>query len=87
MLHGSGFTIDYIWERFLYSFISPDVLGLMNRIGRINKGVAHRPFDPKSGDYQHLVKKMQAEIAMISRSFPMIDFSEEKEKLDQLSGS
>ena len=87
MLHVSGFTVDYIWERFLYSFISPDVLGLMNRIGRINKGVAHRPFDPKSGDYQRLVKKMQAEIAMISRSFPMIDFSEEKEKLDQLSGS
>ena len=87
MLHMSGFTVDYIWERFLYSFISPDVLGLMNRIGRINKGVAHRPFDPKSGDYQRLVKKMQAEIAMISRSFPMIDFSEEKEKLDQLSGS
>lgn len=85
MLHVSGFTVDYIWERFLYSFISPDVLGLMNQIGRINKGVAHRPFDPKSEDYQRLVKKMQAEIAMISRSFPMIDFSGEKEKLDQLS--
>ena len=28
MLHMSGFTVDYIWERFLYSFISPEVLGL-----------------------------------------------------------
>lgn len=87
MLHVSGFTVDYIWERFLYSFISPEVLGLMNQIGRINKGLAHKPFDSKSEDYQRLVKKMQAEIAMISRSFPMIDFSEEKEKLDQLSDS
>lgn len=83
MLHMSGFTVDYIWERFLYSFISPEVLGLMNQIGRVNKGVAHRPFDPQSEEYHRLVKKMLAEIAMISRSYPMIDFSEEKRKLNE----
>ena len=84
MLHMSGFTVDYIWERFLYSFISPEVLGLMNQIGRVNKGVAHRPFDPQSEEYHRLVKKMLAEIAMISRSDPMIDFSEEKRKLNEV---
>lgn len=84
MLHMSGFTVDYIWERFLYSFISPEVLGLMNQIVRVNKGVAHRPFDPQSEEYQRLVKKMLAEIAMISRSYPMIDFSEEKRKLNEV---
>ena len=80
----SGLTVDYIWERFLYSFITPDVLGLMNQIGRINKGVAHRPFDPQSEDNQRLVKKMLAEIAMISHSYPMINFSAEEEKLKSL---
>ena len=84
MLHMSGFTVDYIWERFLYSFISPEVLGLMNQIGRVNKGVAHRPFDPQSEEYHRLVKKMLAEIALISRSYPMIDFSEEKRKLNEV---
>ena len=84
MLHMSGFTVDYIWERFLYSFISPEVLGLMNQIGRVNKGVAHRPFDPQSEEYHRLVKKMLAEIAMISRSYPMIVFSEEKRKLNEV---
>ena len=84
MLHMSGFTVDYIWERFLYSFISPEVLGLMNQIGRVNKGVAHRPFDPQSEEYHRLVKKMLAEIAMISRSYPMIDISEEKRKLNEV---
>ena len=84
MLHMSGFTVDYIWDRFLYSFISPEVLGLMNQIGRVNKGVAHRPFDPQSEEYHRLVKKMLAEIAMISRSYPMIDFSEEKRKLNEV---
>ena len=84
MLHVSGFTVDYIWERFLYSFISPEVFGLMNQIGRINKGVAHRPIAPQSEEYQRLVKKMLAEIAMISRSYPMIDFSEEKRKLNEV---
>ena len=84
MLDVSGFTVDYIWERFLYSFISPEVFGLMNQIGRINKGVAHRPFEPQSEEYQRLVKKMLAEIAMISRSYPMIDFSEEKRKLNEV---
>ena len=84
MLHVSGFTVDYIWERFLYSFITPDVVGLMNQIGRINKGMAHRPFDSKSEDYQRLVKKMLAEMAMISHSYPMIDFSAEEEKLRNL---
>lgn len=83
MLHMSSLTIDYTWERFLYSFISPEVLGLMNRIGRINKAVAHRPFDPHSNDYQRLVKNLLTEIAAISRSFPSIDFSEEERKLNE----
>lgn len=55
----------------------------MNQIGRINKGVAHRPFDPCSEDYQRLVKKMLAEITMISRSYPMIDFSAEVKRLNE----
>ena len=84
MLHMSSLTIDYTWERFLYSFISPEVLGLMNQIGRINKGLMHRPFDPRSNDYQRLVKNIQAEIDAIARSFPSIDFSEEKKKLNDL---
>lgn len=83
MLHLSGLTVDYTWERFLYSFISPEVFGLMNQIGRINKGIAHRPFDPLSEDYQRLVKKMLAEITMISRTFPSIDFEEEKRRLNE----
>lgn len=83
MLHMSSLTIDYTWERFLYSFISPEVLGLMNRIGRINKAVGHRPFDPHSNDYKRLVKNLLTEIAAISRSFPSIDFSEEERKLNE----
>lgn len=84
MLHMSSLTIDYTWERFLYSFISPEVLGLMNQIGRINKGLMHRPFDPRSNDYQRLLKNIQTEIDAIARSFPSIDFSEEKKKLNDL---
>ena len=64
--------------------LGPWGYGLMNQIGRINKGVAHRPFEPQSEEYQRLVKKMLAEIAMISRSYPMIDFSEEKRKLNEV---
>lgn len=84
MLHISSLTIDYTWERFLYSFISPEVLGLMNQIGRINKSLMHRPFDLRSNDYQRLLKNLQTEIDAISRSFPSIDFSEEKKKLNEL---
>ncbi len=84
MLHVSSFTVDYIWERFLYTFISPDVLGVMNQIARINKGMAHRPFDVFSEDYQRLAKKILAEIVMITRAYPMIDFSCEQEKLQKI---
>ena len=84
MLHVSSFTVDYIWERFLYTFISPDVLGVMNQIARINKGMAHRPFDVFSEDYQRLAKKILAEIIMITRAYPMIDFSCEQEKLQKI---
>ena len=33
---------------------------------------------------KNMLKKMLAEIAMISRSYPMIDFSEEKRKLNEV---
>lgn len=87
MLHLSGFTIDYIWERLLYSYISPEVLGLMNQIGRINRGVAHRPFDTGSLEYRQLVKKLLAEIGVVTKEYPIVDFHEEIKYLESMSES
>ena len=84
MLHLTPFTVDYIWERLLFSYISPDVLGVMNTIGRINKGMAHRPFDVASDDYQTMVRKLLATIREVSRIHPTINFASEIKQLEAL---
>lgn len=84
MLHLSEVTIDYIWERLLFSYISPQVVGLMNRIERINKGMAHHPFEERSSEYRKLVEKLIAEIDDVTRIHPMINFTAERHQLQDL---
>ncbi len=82
MLHLTSFTVDYIWERLLFSYISPDVLGVMNTIGRINKGITHRPFDAASDDYRNLVRKLLAAIREVTRIHPTVNFAKEIKQLE-----
>ncbi len=52
MVHPNTLAVDYIWERFCRAWISEAVSEVMQEVGEIRKGLAHRPFNPESSAHR-----------------------------------
>ena len=75
MLHPSQVAIDYIWERFKETSISETVFYIIDEVETIQKGLAHRPFNPNSESHQQFLSKLRDKIAPIQKRFPGIEFN------------
>lgn len=75
MLHLSSQAVEYIWERFRDTWISPSVEALMKRIDKLNKKLAHRPFAPQSEEYEIFRQQIRQEIEALKEINQNIDFS------------
>lgn len=84
MLHVSDVAAGYVWERFRQAYIAAGTEGMMKRIDKVNKSLAHRPVNVESDNYQALLKHLGAEIEDISRQLPDVCFDVEKEKIERL---
>ena len=73
MLHISGQAVDYIWTRFKDIFFSADALQVMRQVGKINKGLNHRPFEPKSKDYIAFRRNLEEELNQLSIQYPLLN--------------
>lgn len=82
MLHPSALAIEYIWEKFRDTWISPRIYDLMLRVDKLNKGLAHRPFSATSADYLNFKKRLVEEIQVLKKINQNIVFSP-----DELSSS
>jgi hypothetical protein len=67
-------AIDYIWQRFSETSISEESQSIMKEVETIQKGLAHRPFNPNSESHQMFLSKLQAKIEKLQKQFPQIQF-------------
>lgn len=74
MIHPNQIAIDYIWERFTNTNISEENHLIMKEVETIQKGLAHRPFNPNSQSHKQFLSKLQDKIALIQKQFPQIHF-------------
>jgi lysophospholipase L1-like esterase len=74
MIHPSEVAIDYIWERFSETSISEESHSIMKEIETIQKGLAHRPFNPNSESHQQFLSKLRDKMVKIQNQFPHIQF-------------
>lgn len=77
MLHPSPVAIDYIWEKFMHATMGKDTLELIEKIEKLQKAAAHRPFNPNTTSHRDFVQQNMDIIRDINRDFPEIDFTEE----------
>lgn len=59
MLHPNETAIDYIWEQFKQVWIEEEIIPIMKEIDTIQKGLAHKPFNPKSEQHQKFLLNLQ----------------------------
>lgn len=74
LLHPSKMAVDYIWERFAEAMISKESQLTMEEIATIQKGLAHRPFNPNTESHLRFVANVNEKIAKIRSQFPFISF-------------
>lgn len=74
MLHPNDLAVDYIWERFSETFFDSDTLTIMKEVTVIQKGLAHRPFNPNTETHQKFVEQLQLKIQSLKTKMPTIVF-------------
>jgi hypothetical protein len=74
MLHPSQTAIDYIWKRFSENYISEENFTTLEEVCSIQKGLAHRPFNPDSDSHQKFLTSLNEKILKLKEKFPAMKF-------------
>ena len=74
LVHPNETAVEYIWEKFKDSQISKDIFKTMDEVGAIQKGLAHRSFNPASGANRKFQESLQDKIAYIKKDYPFMEF-------------
>ncbi|WP_298426644.1 GSCFA domain-containing protein [uncultured Kordia sp.] len=74
MIHPNNTAINYIWEKFKAGWIARESEMTMAEIETIQKGLAHKPFNPNSIKHQDFLVKLQAKITKLQQQYPFMKF-------------
>jgi len=73
MLHPNETAIQYIWKHFVESHISYHVFPIMTELESIQKGLQHRPFNPKTEQHQLFIQKLHERIEQLQEKYPFLN--------------
>ncbi|MFO7674477.1 MAG: GSCFA domain-containing protein [Lutibacter sp.] len=59
MIHPNETAVDYIWEQFKHVWIQENTFSIMKEVETIQKGLAHKPFNPNSEQHQAFLLDLQ----------------------------
>jgi len=79
MLHISPVAIDYIFERFSKVLITKDSADIAKKVMKVLKAFRHRPVNPNTADFKEFVVQNLLQINQLTKQFPKLDFSMERE--------
>ena len=74
MIHPNTLAIDYIWEKFIYVWMSESVFPVMERVAKVQKGLQHRPFNLCSEQHKQFLDKQQQKIRELQKEYPFMRF-------------
>lgn len=75
MLHPNQQAIDYIWDKLSTSFFSTETLKVVQEIETIQKGLAHRPFNPNTEAHQKFLMHLESKIKELNKKYDFLNFS------------
>lgn len=77
LIHPNDQAIDYIWEKFVTHYFTPETVHLMEKIDRITQSCSHRPFNAHSDQHQRFILEVKSQIRQLQISFPELNFDRE----------
>ena len=74
MIHPNQTAINYLWNKFIQMWISQGTSTIMDEVESIQKGLLHKPFDPKSNSHQQFLQNLEDKKARLQSKFSHIVF-------------
>ena len=68
MLHPNEIAVDYIWNKFVATWINTSEKETMEKVEQIQKGLAHKPFNENSKQHQKFVKNLKQKIKILENT-------------------
>ena len=74
MIHPNATAINYIWERFMHTWVSEKICPILKEIDTIQKATSHKPFYPKSEAHQTFLKNIALKKEEVKKKLPFVKF-------------
>lgn len=74
LLHPNTLAIEYIWQKWMESYIDSSCYSLMEEVAYIRKAMAHKPFQPNSESHQKFLNQLQIRIEKLLSQLDFISF-------------
>lgn len=68
MLHPSGQALDYVWQRFVDTYMTDEARAAMLEVEKLKRALEHRPRNPESEEYKAFRTKIETELACLLHS-------------------
>lgn len=70
MLHPSQQSVEYIWERLVERYFSPETKAFLDEWRPLKQALGHKPFAPESEAYKALMDKTMLKIEELREKYP-----------------
>ena len=74
MIHPNKTAVTYIWEKFISTWFNEESLKTMQKVEEIQKGLAHKPFNPDSEAHKKFIKNIAQKKETLLQAFPFLNF-------------
>ena len=74
LLHPNELAIDYIWNKFVEYAVDANAVDTMKLVDEVQKGLAHRPFNPFSEAHEKFLEKLALKIDALLTQYPFMKF-------------
>lgn len=69
MIHPNKTAVNYIWEQFQKVWISEKATSIMKKVDTIQRGLAHKPFNPASEQHQQFLTDLEKKITSLKNNY------------------
>lgn len=84
MLHPTTVAEDYIWQRFVAAYYTQGFRDFLDAWQKIQRAVAHRPFQPQSAAHQAFLQSTLQQLARVREQYQVVTDTEEQLLREQL---
>src|SRR5690606_19125505 len=74
LIHPDDLAVNYIWQKFVENCIYSNEIPTMNKVAEVQKGLAHRPYNPYTQAHQQFLDKLALKLDDLLDEYPFMNF-------------